>query len=87
MKKLIGLLVLFGIIVGCEFDVHPRPATQTVIVEPAYCMPNTHDVYWASYCEDGCCYYKEYNAGWICEEAWCYSYYSCQWEYATTFCY
>ena len=83
MKNLISLLALCAILAGCEL----HPASSVVIVEEPLCEPEYELMYGAAYCDQGCCYYKDYNAGWICEEAWCFGSYSCQWEYATTFCY
>tara|TARA_R110000824_G_scaffold1643_4_gene8141 strand:+ start:10773 stop:11036 length:264 start_codon:yes stop_codon:yes gene_type:complete len=87
MKKLISLIILLGIVVGCEVGVHPHPVSSTIVIEGPVCEPDYQSMYWASFCDEGCCYFKEYNDGWICEEAWCFNSYSCQWDYATTFCY
>ena len=85
MKKLISLVILFTIFVGCE--VRPVPVRTTVIVESYDCELNPSDLRWATYCEGSCCYQQYYDSGWLCEEAWCYDYYYCGWEYVGNICY
>jgi hypothetical protein len=83
MKKVL-FLCLF-VIAACE--VRTAPVKATVVVEPQVCAPTSSDVYWASYCDGSCCYEEYWSGPWICEEAWCYDYYYCSWEYMGDTCY
>ena len=87
MKKLISLFILFTMIIGCEIGVHAHPIPSTIVVEKQICEPDHYSMYWASYCDESCCYYEYYDNNWLCENAWCYDYYYCDWQYMGEICY
>ena len=91
MKKLISLLILFTTIIGCEVGVYPRPHSYppppTVVIETPWCEPDIQDLPWVSYCDGSCCYNEWYDSGRYCQEALCYDYYYCVWEYLDRVCY
>ena len=83
MKRILFLCLL--VIAACE--VRPVPVKTTVVVEPQVCTPSSSDIRWAHYCDGSCCYEEYWNVPWLCEEAWCYDYYYCSWEYMGDICY
>jgi len=89
MKKLISLLVLFGMIISCEVEVYHPSISSMGIIETHSCIPDFYDypVYGVSYCDEECCHNEYYDNGWICEESWCYNYYYCDWQYMGEICY
>ena len=84
MKKIISLLLLVGV-AGCE--VRTVTPHTTFVVESEVCDIDSADLNWATYCEGSCCYQQYHDSGWLCEEAWCYDYYYCGWEYMGDVCY
>jgi hypothetical protein len=86
MKKIISLLALCGMLVGCEIGVYPHPV-KTTVRSTKVCEPIYADVYWTTYCEGGCCYYEYYDHGWTCEQAWCHDYHYCDWVDMGAVCY
>ena len=87
MKKLLSLLVFAMLCAGCEIGVRPAPIAAVHTVSTyGVCEADPYDVYWTSYCDGACCYEEYYDGGWLCEQAWCYDYYYCQWEYMGEIC-
>ena len=87
MKKLLSLFLLCTILFGCEIGVRPVPVPTKIVFKGQTCGPEPYDTQWASYCDGTCCYEEYYDNGWLCEEAWCYDYYYCSWEYMGEICY
>jgi hypothetical protein len=85
MKKFISFLILSTALTACE--IRPAPVRAIVVVESQICEPAPSDLRWASYCDGECCYEEYYDGPWLCEEAWCYDYYYCGWEYMGDLCY
>jgi len=91
MKKLINILFILAFMGSCSMEVRPRNVgtSPPIMVNTDVCI-NSYDPYpidWASYCDMNCCYYEFYSEGWICEEAWCFDSYFCEWEYMGEICY
>ena len=75
---------------SCSVDVRPRKSLVTHVPAHTDICVDIYEPYpidWASYCDSDCCYYEFYSGGWICEEAWCFDSYTCEWEYMGEVCY
>ena len=90
MKKIISVLLLAMFVGGCTVDVRPRSGFSNYAPMHADACIERYDPYpieWASNCDSDCCYYEFYSGGLVCEEAWCFDSYTCEWEYMGDVCY
>lgn len=87
MKKIISSFVLLIMLSGCEVYTTPVTTSTTFTVQGQTCGPDPSDGLWVSYCDGSCCYEEYWDGAWFCEEAWCYDYYYCGWEYMGAICY
>ena len=90
MKKIFSILIILAMF-GCEVrsTIIPRSKISISPVVPTFCGydPYPYPLEWASYCDSRCCRYDFADGPWICEEYWCYDFYTCRWEFASEYCY